>query len=146
MTVELKLLGPGDADVLAKVADEVFDNDIRHDMTVAFLDDPRHHLAVAVDDGVVIGFASAVRHVHPDKGPELWINEVAVAPTHQERGVAKALLALLFEVGRGHQCREAWVLTNRSNIATKALYVSLGGTEMEDDVLGYEFSLADHGA
>jgi len=45
-------------------------------------DDPRHHLVVAVEH-VVVGFCSAVDYIQPDKPPELWINEVGVAPTPQ---------------------------------------------------------------
>jgi len=143
MTTRVRLLGPGDAHILATVAEAVFDDPIRADMTEEFLNDPRHYLAVALTDGAVVGFASAVRYVHPDKSPELWINEVAVTPAHQGRGLAKALLGLLFDAGRAHQCVEAWVLTNRSNTAARALYVSAGGVEMEEDVMGFEFNLDD---
>ena len=141
MAVELKLLGKGDADILSRVADEVFDFAVRPRMTREFLADPRHHLAVAVDDGVVVGFASAVRYVHPDKSPELWINEVAVAPTHQGRGLGKALLGLLFDAAREHDCVEAWVLTDRANTAARALYASAGGVDMPGDLVGVEFRL-----
>ena len=112
-----------------------------------FLEDARHHLAVAVDNGVVIGFASAVHYVHPDKRPQLWINEIAVAPSHRRRGFGKAMLQLLFEVGRTHHCTVAWVLTDRHNAAARALYSSVGGSEGADDegpsdaTLGYSFVL-----
>src|SRR5713226_10560378 len=90
---------------------------------VEFLSDPRHHIAVAIDDGVVVGFASAVLYVHPDKPrPELWINEVGVAETHHRRGIAGKLLNALLDVGRDADCVEAWVLTDRSNEAAMALY------------------------
>ena len=69
---------------------------------------------VALDAGVVVGFVSAVLYVHPDKpSPELWINEVGVAPSHQRRrasgvGCWQATLA----DARATGCREAWVLTD----------------------------------
>jgi hypothetical protein len=34
---------------------------------------------MATAGDTVVGFASAVHYVHPDKAPELWINEVGVA-------------------------------------------------------------------
>jgi ribosomal protein S18 acetylase RimI-like enzyme len=136
-----------DESVLMSVAEDVFDNPVDPRLAREFLEDPRHHLAVSIDDGVVVGFASAVHYVHPDKAPQLWINEVSVAPTHQQRGFGKSMLKLLFEVGRAQNCTVAWVLTNRTNAAAMALYSSLGGREGADDegpsdtTLGYSFDL-----
>ena len=147
MTIVTRVLAPGDESVLMGVAPEVFDNPVDPDLVAEFLNDPRHHIAVAIDDGVVVGFASGVHYVHPDKRPELWINEVAVAPTHQRRGLGKAVTAALLEVGRDHECQVAWVLTDASNAAAMALYASLGGTEGADDeasnqaTIGYSFEL-----
>jgi ribosomal protein S18 acetylase RimI-like enzyme len=149
MSTEIKVLQPGDDWILMNVAADVFDNPIDTELTREFLEDPRHHIAVAVDDGLVVGFASGVHYVHPDKPPELWINEVALAPTHRRRGLGKAMLRALFDVGRAHNCRVAWVLTDTSNIAAMALYSSVGGTEGADDSgpgktsQGYSFSLTE---
>ena len=89
MASEIKILQPGDDHVLMNVAAEVFDNPINAALTKEFLEDPRHHIAVAIDDEQVVGFASGIHYVHPDKPPELWINEVGVAPTHRRRHFAK---------------------------------------------------------
>jgi ribosomal protein S18 acetylase RimI-like enzyme len=146
--LDIKVLGPGDESVLGNVAAEVFDNPIDPDLTAEFLGDARHHLAVAMDGGLVVGFASALHYVHPDKPAQLWINEVAVAPGYRRRGLATALLRSLFEVGLAHRCSVAWVLTDRTNPAAMALYSSLGGSEGADDdeskqaTLGYSFALA----
>lgn len=48
----------------------VFDDPIIAKATSAFLADPRHHLVVAIASGTVVGFASAVHYVHPDKEQE----------------------------------------------------------------------------
>ena len=93
----------------------MFDDPIDAHAAREFLGDPRHRLAVATDAGVVVGFVSAVVYVHPDKPtPELWINEVGVAPSHQGRGIARRLLESTLEDARASGCREAWVLTDRS--------------------------------
>jgi aminoglycoside 6'-N-acetyltransferase I len=97
---------------------------------------------------LVVGFASGVHYVHPDKPPELWINEVGLAPTYRRRGLGKALLRALFAVGRAHRCTVAWVLTDRSNVAAMALYESVGGIEGADNTglkatVGYSFALDD---
>ena len=141
--IEIKVLGGNDAGILKNVAPAVFDDRIDPHVTDAFLRDPRHHLAVAVEDNVVVGFVSAVHYVHPDKPrPELWINEVGVAPTHQGRGLGKDLLRSILETARGIGCGEAWVLTDRSNIAAMRLYSSSGGTEPSDQVM-YTFPLGN---
>jgi ribosomal protein S18 acetylase RimI-like enzyme len=147
MDIRIKVLQRGDETILMNVAADVFDNPLNADSTREFLADPRHHIAVALDDDLVVGFASGVHYIHPDKPPELWINEVAIAPSHRRRGLGKAVLKALFEVGRAHNCVAAWVLTDRTNIAAMALYSSLGGTEGADDIgpsdatLGYSFAL-----
>src|ERR671913_488616 len=88
--LETRILDSRDQAVLANVAPGVFDNAIDPRLVDEFLSDPRHHLAVAIDGGRVVGFASGVHYIHPDKPAELWINEVGVSPDHQGRGVGKA--------------------------------------------------------
>lgn len=129
MTVEIKVLSAADAVVLERVAPEVFDEPIDPEAARRFLADPRHHLAVASDRGEVIGFASGVHYFHPDKPvPELFINEVGVSPTHQNRGLAKALLRRLLEHGRQLGCGQAWVLTDQDNVPAQRVYAASGGT------------------
>ena len=135
MPPDIRLLQARDASVLDNVAEDLFDHAVRKDLTAEFLQDPRHHLCVTVDAGLVVGFASAVHYVHPDKPPQLWINEVAVAPPHQRRGLAKAMLSRLVNLGRELGCTEAWVLTDEDNGAARALYRSAGGTETSGVVM-----------
>ena len=147
MAIDVRVLGRNDSEVLLHVAEEVFDNPVNPEFTKEFLQDPRHHLAVAIDAGIVVGFVSGVHYIHPDKAPQLWINEVSVAPTHRNQGLARTMMHQMFEVGRQHRCTEAWVLTDRLNEAAMALYTSVGGREGADDhspsdaVLGYTFDL-----
>lgn len=135
MTVSIQILGPDDTAVLSQVAPDVFDNEVDPDLAREFLHDPRHHIAVAMEEGMVVGFASAVHYVHPDKPPELWINEVGVAPTHHSRGIGKQVLSAILAVGRTLGCREAWVLTDRSNVAAMRLYHAVGGGEASDHAM-----------
>lgn len=127
MAIEIKVLGSQDVRVLTNVAAGVFDDAIDPVRAEEFLADPRHHVVVAVEEFLVVGFVSAVHYVHPDKPlPELWINEVSVAETHRRRGVAKRLLNSMLEVGRAAGCVEAWVLTDPENTAGRRLYSALG--------------------
>jgi ribosomal protein S18 acetylase RimI-like enzyme len=139
--VEVRMLGPGDETVLQKVASEVFDETINPNFVSEFLWDSRHHLAVALDGDLVVGFASGVTYLHPDKPFELWINEVGVAPTHQRQGIGQQVLQALLEFGRSMGCHQAWVLTERTNAAARGLYGSVGGQVPSDDPIMYEFQL-----
>jgi aminoglycoside 6'-N-acetyltransferase I len=141
MAVEIKILGRGDEQVLANIAAEVFDKKIDKQLSSEFLSDLRHHLAVAIESGQVVGFVSAVHYVHPDKSPELWINEVSVTSTHRNQGLGKQLLYAMFEAGRAVGCSEAWVLTDRSNTRAMRLYLSAGGTEFPRDQVMFTFKL-----
>ena len=141
MSIRITVLGRGDAQVLTRVAAGVFDQPIRAELLEQFLSDPRHHLAVAIDSGVVVGMASGVHYVHPDKPPELWINEVGVAPTHRSRGIGRELLLALLNVGQRHGCGEAWVLTDRSNDPAMRLYASCGGREADHDQVMFTFKM-----
>ena len=145
-TIEIKVLGPQDAGVLEHVDPDVFDDPIDVCRAVEFLADPRHHLVVAVDDGVVVGFVSAVHYVHPDKPrPELWINEVSVAETHRGHGLGTRMLRSMFDVARGCGCVEVWVLTDRTNTAAMRLYASAGSAEVSTDHVMFTYRL-DAGA
>ncbi len=142
MAIIIRVLGSDDAGVLEQVAVDVFDNEVDPRWSAEFLADPRHHLAVALDDGQVVGMASAVHYVHPDKPPELWINEVAVAPSHRHRGIGRQLLDALFARGRTLGCQEAWVLTEQNNAAARGLYGAVGGVEAPEPVVMVTFALA----
>ena len=141
MDLETKVLDAGDRMVLDNVAPDVFDNALEPRLVAEFLGDGRHHLAVALEQGQVVGFASAVHYVHPDKPPELWINEVGVAPSHQGLGIGKAVIRTLLEHGKRLGCREAWVLTERSNQAAMRLYASTGGKQAPNDQVMFTFVL-----
>ncbi len=142
MSVEIRILRRGDEAFLENVAPDVFDGPVLARSAEAFLADPRHHLAVALDQGRVVGFASGVHYLHPDKPhPEFWINEVGVAPTHQAQGAGKALMRALLNAARSLGCAEAWVLTERENVPAMRLYRSVGGEEAPGDTVMFNFSL-----
>jgi len=143
MPIEIQILQPGDEAMLKNVAPDVFDDPIVTRAAKEYLSDPRHHLTVAIENTLVVGFASGVHYIHPDKPrPEFWITEVGVAPTHQDQGVGKALMRALLEVARSEDCAEAWVLTERDNLPAIGLYESIGGDEAPDETVMFIFRLA----
>ena len=140
MDADIRILRAGDEELLANVAEEVFDHAVTPRTAAKFLADPRHHIAVVIDRGKVVGFASGVHYFHPDKSvPELFVNEVGVAPSHQGRGLGKGVVSALLRHGRELGCGQAWVLTDRDNTAAMRLYASCGGKDTEHVM--FEFDL-----
>ena len=138
----LKLLHPPDLPLLHNIAEDVFDDPIVESAATEFLNDPRHRLVVALDGDLVVGFISGVIYVHPDKpAPELWINEIGVASSHQRQGIGKALMQAILEEAKRSGCNEAWVLTDRANLPAMAMYKSAGGEESLPDPTMFTFKL-----
>ena len=128
--MNIRMLGAADIATLDNVAPNVFDGAVRPELAAEFLADPRHHLAVAVNEtGQVVGMASAMHYVHPDKPPQLFINEVGVSPAFHRQGIGKALMAALLARARELGCSEAWVATEPDNWAAQGLYASSGGVK-----------------
>ena len=134
-TITVRLLGPDEAHVLDNVADDVFDDPVDPRWCAEFFADARHHLVVALDGNLVVGMASGVHYVHPDKAPELWINEVAVASTHHNQGIGRRLVTTLVDHGRTLGCGEAWVLTSPTNEPAKRMYRAAGAVADELSVM-----------
>ncbi|MGA9534113.1 MAG: GNAT family N-acetyltransferase [Anaerolineales bacterium] len=135
--VQVRVLSMDDDQLLRSAETGLFDQEIQPDLVSEFLGDPRHHLIAAIDEGVVVGFVSAVDYVHPDKAAELWINEVAVAPEYRGRGIGGQLMAEALALADRLNCHQAWVLARAENRAARALYASVGGTPSA--FLMYEF-------
>jgi ribosomal protein S18 acetylase RimI-like enzyme len=138
-----RMLRAGDLAVLERVVEGVFDHPIDRECAEEFLADPRLHIAVAISGDLIVGFASAVDYVHPDKPRELWINEVGVAPNYRRSGIGKAVIRLLLAEAEGMGCTEAWVLTDAGNQAANAMYRAVGGKEERPGQRMYAFRLRE---
>lgn len=126
---EVRCLAAGEEAVLARVAEGVFDHDVRPAWARDYLAQPRQLLAVAIADGEVVAMASGLVYGHPDKALQLFVNEVGVAPAHRRRGLGARVLRCLLERGRDLGCIEAWVATEDDNEAAIALYAATGARE-----------------
>ena len=142
MTVTVRMLGEEEAATLQHVDATVFDGPVRSALAQEFLRDPRHHIAVAVlPEGPVVGMASALHYVHPDKPNQMFITEVGVADDYLRQGIGRRLVLALLAHARSLRCYEAWVATEVDNAAARALYVSTGGAEDDDRAVVYTYDL-----
>lgn len=142
MDFQIRLLGTQDAAVLDRVDLDVFDEPVRAELAERYLSDPNRLLAVAFDeDAVVVGMASGVVYLHPDKPLQLFINEVGVAERARRQGLARRLVQALLDHARSLGCVEAWVATEEGNLAARALYSALGGVEDAERAVVYVYPL-----
>lgn len=141
--ITVRILGPDEQSVLSAVSPDVFDDEPVEEFSREFLDDPRHHIAVAVTEtGLVVGMASAVHYVHPDKAPQMFINEVGVAEAFGGQGIGKRLLAALLERAASLGCTEAWTATEPENARAQALYAKAGGVKDPAPFVMFTFPVA----
>ena len=143
MAVEVHLLRLENATLLERLAPDVFDNAIDADQLAMFLKDPRHIMFVAEDQGTVVGMASAVEYFHPDKKPQLWVNEVGVASTHRRLGIGRSLVSAVLDEAEGRGCVFAWLGTDIDNEAAQACFGSVPDGEKPQNFLLYEWDLSE---
>lgn len=139
MLIRYQLLGRDDAHVLGKVAPNVFDNAVDPRWTREFLDDPRHHMIVALDGDLVVGMVSAIHYVHPDKPPAMWINELSVDDAYRDQGIGRRLVRSMVEHARVLECTEAWVATEVGNAPARRVYLAAEGEQDKDEAVVYLF-------
>ncbi len=125
--MEIRRLGPTDGHVLENVAGDVFDNAVDPALAAEFLSDPRHHIIVAIDEGQVVGMVTSFHYVHPDKQPQMFINELGVDEAWRRRGIARRLMEAMLAHGATLGCTEAWVGTEEENVPARNLYESISG-------------------
>jgi ribosomal protein S18 acetylase RimI-like enzyme len=135
----IRLATIDDLPALQGAGDQLFDYPIKPNRAIEFLKDERHHLVLAYHGDVIVGMASGLHYVHPDKDPELFVNEVSVLDEFQGRGVGRKLIKFLVEYGRELGCKEAWVATEKSNIAAQKAYLAAGGVPEEEPIVLIEF-------
>jgi aminoglycoside 3-N-acetyltransferase I len=111
-------------------AAELFDAPPLAEATERFLAQPGHHLLLAYDDGGrPVGMISGVEMTHPDKGTEMFVYELAVAPAARLQGIGSRLVAELAAIAKDAGCYGMWVGTEPDNSAALATYRRAGASE-----------------
>lgn len=123
---------------------DLFDGAPQDAATTQFLSNPGHHLLFAYDDAErVVGMVSGVETTHPDKGTEMFLYELSVAPPARGGGVATALVRALATLARHRGCYGMWVGTDSDNTAALATYRRAGPlTEAPFVMLTWDFTTA----
>ena len=117
------------------LAADLFDGPPLADATEKFLTRPDHHLLFAYLADRAVGMISGVEMTHPDKGTEMFVYELGVAPVARLQGVGTALVRALAELARERGCYGMWVGTEVDNEAAQVTYRRAGATEEAPFVL-----------
>lgn len=111
-------------------AADLFDAPPIEAATRRFLTDPTHHLLLAYDDADrPVGMITGVETTHPDKGTEMLVYELGVAPVARLQGIGAALVDALAGLARDRGCYGMWVATENDNKAALATYRRAGALE-----------------
>ena len=117
------------------LAADLFDEPPLAAATETFLTQPGHHLLFAFLGDRAVGMISGVEMTHPDKGTEMFVYELGVAPVARLQGVGTALVRALADLARERGCYGMWVSTEVDNAAAQATYRRAGATEETPFVL-----------
>jgi aminoglycoside 3-N-acetyltransferase I len=120
----VRRLGPGDEEVVRKLAEE-------RPQTALLADERTIFLAAfqgAEPVGFVFGYDLPRRHGQPSI---LFVYELGVNAACRRQGIATRLMVELREIARARGAEESFVLTEPENVAANELYASLGGVRQE---------------
>jgi ribosomal protein S18 acetylase RimI-like enzyme len=143
-TVSIHVVSQANASLLGRVDDDVFDHKVQPELLRLFLANPANLLVVAVAADEVVGMASGISYVHPDKPLALFINEVGVSGRLHRQGIGRQLVSRLIQRGEELGCTEAWVATELGNKPARALYEAIGGIPDEEHAVVYVYPLKEN--
>jgi ribosomal protein S18 acetylase RimI-like enzyme len=139
--MDIRILGPGDEDLLAAAVDLADEGPLDLDRAAVFLAEPDLVNVVALDGREPVGFVYGYV-LRRFEASSFFIYSVDVTETHQRRGLAKAMLTRLAEEGRATgRWDEMFVFTNAGNAPAMALYASAGGVRPNPDDVMWDFYL-----
>ena len=122
--------------LLDNVAEGVFDKTVQPEFVDAYVENRMNWLVVAVVDGLVVGQCMAVVMQTPDKGSEIFLNEIGTGEEWRRKGIADSLMTALFQRADETGIGEIWLGTEPDNKPARGLYKKHAATE-EDAVIYY---------
>jgi ribosomal protein S18 acetylase RimI-like enzyme len=137
---DIRVLAPGDEDLLVRAVALTDEGPLSPERAAALLAEPDLVNVVALDAGEPVGFVYGYV-LRRYEAVSFFIYSVDVAESHQRRGLAKAMLAVLADLGRSGRWDEMFVFTNAENAPAMALYQSAGGVRPNQDDVMWDFHL-----
>ncbi len=139
ITVE-RLRAGAEARVLT--AGHLFDRPPDPAAVADFLGRPDHHFLLASMDGEPAGFALVHELPRIDgPRPKLLLYEIGTARAYRRRGVGRALIEAVKELGRAHHARCVFAIADEENGAALALYASTGAVRPSPSEAVVEYEL-----
>lgn len=126
---EITRLTVENAQALTDAAAEVLDGPVRPDSLTQFLNDPRHFMFLAMEGEVCVGMASGFEYYHPDKLPQIFLNEIGVAESHQNQGIGRALVAQVLAEADVRGADYVWLGTEVDNLPANACFSKIEDSE-----------------
>lgn len=112
-----------------EAAQHLYDGPARTEWAARFLAADGHLMVIAYVAGVPAGFVSGIEMLHPDKGAEMCLYELAVDAPYRRRGIGRALTRAPAAVAEDRGCYDMWVGVDLDNEAAQATYRSAGAAE-----------------
>ncbi|NOZ85602.1 MAG: GNAT family N-acetyltransferase [Deltaproteobacteria bacterium] len=101
--------------------------------------DPDHHMLVAKDKDVIVGFISfTMRKTIVHLRPSGLVDELIVSKSYRGRGIGKQLISAAMNTCRELGCSEVEVSTEKSNTRAREFYQKCG---FEEDAVLLEMDL-----
>ena len=123
-------------DLLDNVAEGVFDKPIKAQFLDEYLANKHNWLVVSAVDGLVVGQCMAVILQTPDKGSEIFLNEIGTGDDWRRQGIAESLMQALFKRADEAGIDEIWLGTEPDNLPARGLYKKHSAKE-EDAIIYY---------
>jgi ribosomal protein S18 acetylase RimI-like enzyme len=132
--MDIRQLGERDGEALV-AAGHLFDDEPSIATASAFLGAAGNHCLIAYLEGAAVGFVTGIEISHPDKRTEMLLYELGVDERWRGRGIGRALVSALGDIGRDRGVRGMWVLAEPENAAALATYRSAGAGVAEQAVV-----------
>jgi GNAT superfamily N-acetyltransferase len=126
---EIRELWPGDEAMLVRAVSTFRRVDAA--APDLFLEDPRSHLLVALDDEEIVGWAYGYELLRPEGRWMMFMQQIDVVLDRRREGIGRALLDRFVEIARSKGHRKMWLYTDAGDAVARRLYDGASGDPAE---------------